>query len=438
MAELSGRVVITGIGVVSPFGLELDQLWSKLSAGVSGIAKLDSLPENVLPFRYGGEAKEFRGEIEDYGPLDKQLQRAIKKNIKVMCREIEMGVAASQRALAHSGLTSDLRDPQKTGIVFGSDYIMSRPEEYVDGVRACHDEQKAFHVEWWPTHGLTKVNPLWLLKYLPNMPASHVAIYNDLRGPSNSLTVRDASTGLSFAEATAVIRRGVADAMVVGSTGSHIQPARSIHVAGQHPVASERDDPAQMARPFDRSRDGMVHGEGAAAFVLESLESAVRRGATIIGEVIAAISTCSGAASTHGIADSLRRLLGRLLAKESNFIDAGCHIHASGRGDLEGDAAEARAIQDALGKAGSSVPVVAAKSFFGHLGAGSAAVEIAASCLALQKGELFPTLNCHELDPGCKISVKDEKQLAGSGFVHLAYSPQGQCSGVMIRQLVSA
>ncbi len=101
---------------------------------------------------------------------------------EVMCREIELGVAACQKAIHHSGLTESQRDPERTGIVYGCDYILSRPEDFADGVQACLDENGEYHLNRWPLYGMDKLNPLWLLKYLPNMPASHVAIYNDLRG----------------------------------------------------------------------------------------------------------------------------------------------------------------------------------------------------------------------------------------------------------------
>ena len=160
------RVVITGLGVVSPIGCELETVWQNLVSGKSGIRPIASLPMQSLPFKSGGECVDFTGAAEDYGVLDKQLQRAIKKNAKVMCREIEMGVAAAQKALTHSGLTSEIRNSDRCGVLFGCDYILTRPEEYADGVDNCRDEDHLFHVERWPTSGLPKVNPLWLLKYL--------------------------------------------------------------------------------------------------------------------------------------------------------------------------------------------------------------------------------------------------------------------------------
>ncbi len=437
MLEPEKRVVITGIGIVSPIGCDVDTFWSNLQTGRSGIAKLDSIPEYSLPVRFGAEVKTFTGEIENFGPLDKNLQRNIRKNQKVMCREIEIGVAACQLALSHSQLTAEVRSPERTGIVFGCDYLMSRPEEYADGIKACRNGDDTFQLNEWPTHGLPKVNPLWLLKYLPNMPASHVAIYNDLRGPSNSLTVRDASTSLAIAEATAIIRRGTADAMLVGSTGSNLQPLRAIHLCKQVALASERSSPAEMSRPFDSARDGIVLGEGAGAFVLESLESAEKRGAKIWGEICGTVSSFSHPdVKGNFIRQNTYNMMAKQLQFNSDLKSGVWHIHSTGCGSVDGDRAESQGIHDSLAASKSRIPVVAAKSYFGHLGAGSASVEIAASCLALTHGELFPLLNCEEQSADCPIYVGKAKESPGNAFVHLAYTPQGQASSVLIRKFV--
>jgi len=432
MPTTQTRVVITGLGVVSPLGRDLRAFWDCLIRGVSGITEFSELPLDVLPVRHGGQAKCFTGAIEDFGQLDKNLQRAIKKNQKVMCREIELGVAACQLALSHADLGVDDRDPERTGITYGCDYLLTRPEEFADGIEACHDASRAFHREQWPILGMPKVNPLWLLKFLPNMPASHVAIFNDLRGPSNSLTVREASNALTIGEATAAIRRGVADAMIVGATGSRIEPLRFLHVTNQEQIARDRPNPAEMSRPFDAGRDGIVLGEGAGAFVLESLEHAQKRGATIYAEVIATGASAVGAAAGRDhIRMATKNVLSGIVGKAREALADGWHLHASGRGDVSMDISESLGIHDVLGE-NKSVPIVAAKSYFGSLGAGSAAVEVISSCLAMINDELFSTLNCSEPDPRCPIRVSTKPADPGKAFIHLAYSPQGQTSGVCI------
>ncbi len=439
------RVVITGLGVVSPIGRDLDTFWKNLVEGKTGVSSLDCLPRGGLDLSFGGQAKCFTGDIENFGPLEKSLQRAIKKNQKVMCREIEMGVAACQLALANSGLAApNSRNPERTGIVYGSDYILTRPEEFADGVAACFDSNKVFQMLLWPTAGRPKVNPLWLLKYLPNMPASHVAIYNDLRGPSNSVTIREASSAASIAEAVATIRRGAADVMLAGATGSRLEPLRALHFTRAEKLANPRSNPGEMSRPFDSARDGSVLGEGAGALVLESLENAVARGAKIWGEVVGGVGSAVGAISAGKARDFVRiatkNVVAGLVAKGRSagvqLTADNCHVHACGKSEVESDRSEANGIQDGL--EGEKIPVTAAKSYFGNLGAGSAAVEIVASCLAMDRQVLFPLLNCDRLDPGCPITAADTNSPAGDAFISLSYSSQGQASGVLIRRVLSA
>jgi len=445
MANQIRRVVITGLGVVCPLGRDLDTFWSNLAGQKTGISELDCLPQDGFAVRYGGQAKCFTGEIDNFGPLEKSLQRAIKKNQKVMCREIEMGVAACQMALAHSGLAApESRNPERTGIVYGSDYILTRPEEFSDGVKACFDEANRFQMLRWPTLGRPKVNPLWLLKYLPNMPASHVAIYNDLRGPSNSVTIREASSAASITEAVATIRRGAADVMLAGATGSRLEPLRALHFSISERLAKARPIPGEMSRPFDSDRDGSILGEGAGALVLESLENAVARGAKIWGEVVggvgSAVGNFKGGKSRDAIRIATQNVVTGLIEKGRaaglKLNAKNCHVHACGKSEVESDPSEAKGIND--GFEGAPIPVTAAKGYFGNLGAGSAAVEIVASCIAMERQILFPLVNCQNPDKDCPISVADSSSGAGDAFLSLSYSSQGQASGVLIRRILSA
>src|SRR5262245_63006133 len=187
---MTRRVVITGIGIVSPLGNTPEKLWESLAAGNSGVRELTTVPAEALPTRFGAEARDFTGAIEDFGPLDKAKSRTIKKNLKVMCREMQMGLAVAQLALTHAGLNLDSADRDRTGIVYGSDYMLTVPQEFTSGIRSCLTADGVFEFGQWGQKGLPAVEPLWLLKYLPNLPAAHIAIFNDLRGPSNSLTLR--------------------------------------------------------------------------------------------------------------------------------------------------------------------------------------------------------------------------------------------------------
>ncbi|HJS06896.1 MAG TPA: beta-ketoacyl synthase N-terminal-like domain-containing protein, partial [Pirellulales bacterium] len=257
---MTRRVVITGLGVVSPLGNSPERLWQALAAGESGVRELTMVPILALPTRYGAEARDFTGSIEDFGPLDKAMSRTIKKGLKVMCREMQMGIAVAQLALSHAGVKLAATDLDRFGIVYGSDYMLTVPQEFTSGIRNCLEAGK-FDFRHWGQKGLTSVEPLWLLKYLPNLPAAHIAIFNDLRGPSNSLTVREASSNLAIAEAYMTIARGHADAMIAGANGTKVHPARTIHVVTQEEIATGDGDPARLSRPFDLNRTGAVMGE---------------------------------------------------------------------------------------------------------------------------------------------------------------------------------
>jgi 3-oxoacyl-[acyl-carrier-protein] synthase II len=430
------RVVITGMGLVSPIGCELEEVWQNISQQKSGIRPIANLPMQAFTFQSGGECTNFTGAIEDYGPLEKTLQRSIKKNAKVMCREIEMGVACAQKALTHSGLTEDKRNADRCGVLFGCDYIVTRPEEYLDGVQNCRDAASAFQVSLWPTQGLPKVNPLWLLKYLPNMPNSHVAIFNELRGPNNAITVREASMNLAVAEAAAIIQRGEADVMLVGSTGSRIQPLRTAHVSMIEEMASERANPAEMSRPFDQSRDGMVVGEGAGALMLESYEHAMARQATIWGEFVGSGASMVGPKNGR---DYLRLAVAGALnsaLRDCPLTDADkWHVHAHGLGTTAADASEAAGIADAIGRFDEKVSVTCAKSYFGNLGAGATGVELICSLLALHHNHLFPINNLKIPCPEATWKAATAGQDPGSGFVHVSYTLQGQASSVAIARV---
>lgn len=441
IVDQKSRVVITGFGLVSPLGLDIDLFWQRLVQGESAIRPFVGLPLDALPVSCGGQCLEFTGAAEEYGPVDGVLKRNIRKNQKVMAREIEMGVAAAQRAIFHSGIAGLTRDPDRYGVSFASDLILTRPEEFIDGVRGCYPDGPVtgpVDLKRWPNDGLPKVNPLWLLKYLPNMPASHVAIFNDFRGPNNSLTVREAGNNLVLGESMSVIRRGWSDCMVVGATGSRIHPQRSVHTALQEELATQRDNPAEMARPFDRSRDGSVLGEGAGAVVLERLDLAQQRGVKIWGEVVGTGSSMSGPVSESNRVDRLRQ--GIINAVEAAVQQAGAmlpksfHIHAHGAGTQAGDRAEQEAILELSSRHNwGAVPVVAAKSYMGSLGAGSAAVEFIASLVSLDRGHLFEVLNFRDADlPGIRMAKKEDP--SQDGFIHLSYSPQGQVSAVIVKR----
>jgi 3-oxoacyl-[acyl-carrier-protein] synthase II len=430
----SRRVVITGAGLISPLGNTTDDLWQALASGTSGVAPLRVPQPAEMPTAFAGEARHFTGAIEDFGPLEGEKKKAIRKGLKVMCRESQMGVAAAQRALADAGLgdTGQL-DPERAGVVFGSDYMLTAPDDFAAGILRCIDENGNFDFSRWASEGMPHVAPLWLLKYLPNMPASHVAIYNDLRGPNNSITLREASALTALGEAFRTIVRSSADLMLAGATGTRIHPLKMVHSVTQEEVATGGVEPARASRPFDLHRAGMVLGEGAGAVVLEELQSALARGARIYGEVVGTAS--STAADASGVARrqrAIRNALAGVLRDAGRGINDVGHLHAHGLSTHSCDAEEAAAIRAVFGERTTRLPVTAAKSYFGNLGAGSGLVELIASLMALANKRLFAVLNYETPDPRCDLAVSRNSGDPGGNFISTSVTPQGQASAVMV------
>ncbi len=452
------RVVITGLGVICPLGDSPEKLWENLRKGHSGIARLRHFPELESLLRYGGEASQFTGHIDEFGQLDKSRKKAIRKSLKVMCRETMMAVAAAQHAVSHAGYESadsttlalGPQAPERAGVVFGSDYMLSMPQDFRDGMLRCGVGQNDFHFANWGSDGLREMNPLWMLKYLPNMPGSHIAIFNDLRGPNNSLTLREIAGIMAIREATLTIQRNSADCMVAGATGTRIHPFKTIHAILSEQLADPALPPERAARPFDQHRTGMVLGEGAAALVLEELESARSRGATIYAEILGTGSNTVTSSNLRSRRQSALTSAMRSALSASKQNLANCHsqqdceslelqaekighLNAHGLGTPKCDREEARAIHELFGKQTSAIPVVAAKSYFGNLGAASGIVELIASLLALREGKLFRTLNYETPDPDCPLPVTtDNHTPAGQSFLKLSVTPQGQAAALYI------
>ncbi len=431
------RVVITGMAAISPLGNTLPELWTALSSGVSGVHPIRAFDCAQLPFSYGGEARGFTGDIAEFGPLESDIKKAIRKGLKTICREAQMGIAAAQLAMHDAGLTRQIHNPERTGAVFGSDYMCSVPEEFVDPCRKCINDQGEFDYSQWALHGLPALNPLWLLKYLPNMPAAHLSMYNDLRGPNNSITEREASSNLAIGEAARIIARGHAERMIAGATGTWIHPMKSVHAALQFDISNGSFEPARACRPFDKQRTGMVVGEGAGALMLEELGSAQQRGARIYAEIA---GSGSSQVSTRDFVALRNVALAN--AMRAALRDAGMqpaeigHIHAHGISTRSGDIAEAKAITSVFGEEARRVPVTAAKSYFGNLGAGSGIVELIASVLALGHGSLFPILNYQTPDDECPLAVVTTSAATGTSFIKPNVNLQGQASCVVVRSIL--
>ena len=423
------QVVITGIGIVSPIGIGVNDFWNSLRSGASGIRSTTKLPSVAPQCRIAAE-------VEDFNPSAFTKTREQKKAIRVMCREIQLGFAAASIALDDAGIKDGEIAPDRLGVEFGANLMLSPPEDLVEANAACCDPvTNEFNYERWGDVGLGMMFPLWLLKFLPNMPACHIGIAADARGPNNSVTLDEASSNVVIGEALRVIARGHADVMITGSTGTRVDVVKSIHAMMWDKLATAEDDPARACRPFDRSRTGQVLGEGSAVMILEDASHAERRGARVYGRILGAGSSCVCSVSSRG--DTRRALV---LAMRGALKDAGMrpqdigHINAHGLATDESDLHEAQAIHDVFGEYATKTPVTALKSFMGNAAAGCGSLELAGSLVALSHGVIPHTLNFENADAECRLNVVSREPLATDNrtFLKINVTRMGQASAVVV------
>ncbi len=404
VARDAGRdVVITGMGIFSPLGIGIDPFWQRLASGVSGIRKADLYPGFAAPDQVGGVVTEFTEES-----ARKVYLKDHRKNLKAMCRTIQLGVASATQALVHSGVDLKAIDHERLGVEFGANLMFSSPETLSPASFACSEhEGHRFEFDEWGELGFPKMEPLWLLRYLPNMPACHISIGHDARGPSNSLTMDDASGNIVISEACRIIDRGAADMMITGVTGTTLHPIKTMHLALFHDLATTPAEPERRCRPFDLHRAGRVVAEGTCTLILESRKHAEGRGAKLWGRILG--TGMATVTDRSGKPDYRRALAGAMKAalKAAHLSPAEIgHVNAHGLGMPELDVSEALAIHDVFGpERGREVPVTGLKSFLGNSGAGSGLQELAGSILGLVNGVIPFTLNYETPDPKCPVNV---------------------------------
>ena len=437
------------MGVISPLGLTLSSLWDACCTGRSGVRPFTLPGQTPPPIRFAGQTVDFTGDIADFGEPVPSLKKDIRKSLKLMSREVQMGVAAAERAIQDAEIEHQSLPPDRVGVSFASDYIVTTPEELAQGVAACSTGGN-FDFSRWALDGKTKMTPIWQLKFLTNMATSHISILNCFHGVGNAMTNREASIGAVIAEAVEIIKSGKVDVMVVGATGSLLHPYRLIAAVLNSRLADPESAPEAASRPFDRDRTGAVLGEGAGALILESAEHAQKRSAKIRAEILGGSSRCSLARNRNRNQDSpgffdtdnKERLTESLfLSLDALFGKTGIdpatvgHISAHGIGSGIMDAAEAAAIRRFFGGRADSLPVTTLKGHTGNPGAGGGALELIASVLALENNALYPILNNENDDPDCPISpVRTHGVAPGDSFVKLACQPFGQSSALLVRR----
>lgn len=422
MATNSRRTVLTGFGVISPIGTGPDAVWQSLHAGTSGVHTITRVNPANLPSQMAGEVRDFSAK----SLIDKSYRRTL----NAMARTVEFGVIGCQLAMQDAGLAKGMIPAERIGIEFASVMGATDLDDLAPAAKiSLLPDESGPNMAAWGGEGLTHVPPLWMLKYLPNMPACHASVIYDIQGPSNTQIPGDTAGGVAMAEAVRILRRGAADVMIVGGSEAKVHPLSLSRFNLFAQFSKHNDDPEGAIRPFDRDRDGTAPGEGTATFILETLESARARNAKIYGEVVAVASGVDRGLTGPGLARVIRNALDMAGLTPSD-ID---HVNAHGTGTTRGDAFEARGIAEVFG---THVPVFAPLSRFGNLGAGSALMELGCSVLALQHGMLPGTLNHANPDPACPVYVHTgpAKPITQPYAVKLSYTDLGQCTAVVIRK----
>ena len=390
------RVVITGLGPITAFGMGMDALWDAMLAGRSAIARIRSFDPGGFPCQIAAELSAEAFNVRDVVP------RSYRKNTKVMCRDVDLAVGAAAAAVANAKLATKGTDPEakpsipphRFGCQIGAGLIAADVDELTAALVTSLRDDGEFDLGHWGRLGMQNLTPLWLLKYLPNMLACHVTIVHDCQGPSNTITCCEASAALSLGESLRVIDRDGADACLTGGVESKLNPMAYIRLdfAGRLAPARNGVDPTAVVKPFDSEANGTVMGEGGGLLVVEAAEIAQQRGAHVYAEIAGFAATQSFCPDTIGleldaddpsISDAIETALSNAgIAPEA--IDA---VVPFGSGIPSADRAEAAAIQRVFGARAAEIPIVTTIPFVGNCAAGNSAVSlcVGAKCLEAQK-----------------------------------------------------
>lgn len=374
------RVVITGMGVVSPNGNNLQVFWDNIVNGRSGIRAVDRFDTSQLPARIAGLVKDF--EPEEY--IDK-------KEIRRMDRSTHFAMAAAQMAIEDAGLEPEKEDKERIGVVFGSG---------IGGIETLENQILVMAAK-----GPGRVSPFLVPMMIPNISASQIAIRYGLKGPNITTVTACASATNAIGEAVRVIQRGDADVVITGGTEAPICPISLAAFCAMRALSTRNEEPEKASRPFDAERDGFVMGEGAGVLVVEALEHAQARGARIYAEIAGYGVTCDA----YHITAPDPVGAGAAKAMELAIADAGLkpedvdYINAHGTSTPLGDKGETLAIKRVFGEHASRLAVSSTKSMTGHLLGAAGGIETIITALAVYHDVVPPTINLDNPDPECDL-----------------------------------
>ncbi len=387
------RVVITGIGCITPLGLEPGELWERLQRGESGVGRTTIFDATNFPTQIAAEVTNW--DITDIGE-DADVWR-------LRGRHSRFAAGAAQQAVSDSGIL-DAVDATRFGVYLGA----GEGQQDFDGftrMMTAALQGGEFDVATFTRLGLETLEPMAELEQEPNMPAGHLASMFNAQGPNFNCLTACAASSQAIGEAVELIRRGDADAMLSGGTHSMIHPFGVTGFNLLTALSTRNDEPQRASRPFDRHRDGFVLGEGAAMVILEEREHALKRGAKIYGEILGYGST----ADAFRITDTHPEGRGATTCIQLALQDAGVtpeqigYINAHGTSTSVNDKVETLAIKKALGEQAYKIPVSSTKSMMGHLIAAAGATELIVCLMSIRDNVVPPTINYETPDPDCDL-----------------------------------
>ncbi len=375
------RVVVTGMGALTPLGLTAEDTWEGLLAGRSGIDRITSMDLSECTCQIGGELKDF----DPAAYLGRKKARR-------MARFSQLAVITAQTALDDAGLELTRDERGEAGIVMGT----------AAGATVVETEIAKPRMD---ARGLMRVSPFHATSMLPNMAAFHIAETTGFRGHNSTTVTACAAGAQAIGDAAEVIRNGRAQVMLGGGAEATLSPIAFASFAVMRALSTRNDDPGAASRPFDAERDGFLMSEGAAVYVVESLDHALRRGARIYAELVGYAANSDG---YHPIAPN-PEATGPVRAIRQALADAGLGpeavdtINAHGTSTPLGDVAETKAIKEVFGERAYEVPVTANKSMIGHGLGASGAMELVACVLSIRDNQIPPTINLDYPDPECDL-----------------------------------
>lgn len=374
------RVVVTGMGAVTPIGNNLAEYWEGLIAGRNGIGEITLFDASRHDCRIAGEVKGF--DPHEY------LER---KEAKRMDRFARFAVAASKQAIADAQFVINELNAEQVGIIIGTG---------VGGLKVLEDQQEVFL-----TKGPDRCSPFMIPMMIANMAAGITAIHTGAKGP-NSCTVTACAAGSNaVGDAFRLVQRGYAQAVICGGTEGAVTPLALAGFASAKALSTRNEDPTRACRPFDKDRDGFVMGEGSGILLLEELEHALSRNAKIYAEMVGYAMTCDAYHITAPVpgGDGAARAM-QLAIKDAGITpDAISYINAHGTSTPANDVTETAAIKKALGDRAYQVAISSTKSMTGHLLGGSGGIEAVAAVMAVANDRVPPTINLENPDPGCDL-----------------------------------